>query len=149
MAELLFEGALRERGLRVTDERRTAYRVLQNAHRPLTRTELVEALREEGIGTATAYRTVSTFQELGIVQPVMMGSEVAYELLPPYASHHHHFHCLRCGKIFEVRVGDCDGLVPESVPGVVVYHQVEAYGICDRCLLTEAEAPLPGGDQGR
>lgn len=145
MAETQFEGALREHGLRVTDERRAVFRVLAEAGRPLTRAELVDELAGTGVGSATAYRTIAAFAEAGIVQPVMLGDDIAYELLPPYASHHHHFHCLSCGQIFEVGVPSCQAIAIDQAPGPVLYHQIEAYGVCERCLTARplGVAPSP------
>ncbi|ACU54376.1 ferric uptake regulator, Fur family [Acidimicrobium ferrooxidans DSM 10331] len=149
MAETQFEGALRQRGLRVTDERRAVFRVLAEAGRPLTRAELVDVLAEAGVGSATAYRTIAAFAEAGIVQPVTIGDDIAYELLPPYASHHHHFHCVSCGEIFEVRVASCQAITIDDAPGPVLYHQVEAYGVCERCISARPRGVLPSPSGSR
>jgi len=137
------EDALHGRGLRVTDERRAVYRVLREAGRPLRRAELVEALRDDGIGAATAYRAIGTFVEAGVVQPINLGGDVAYELLPPHAAHHHHFHCILCGDIRELQVANCGDLVLEGVDGSVLYHQVEAYGVCSGCASARARGSEP------
>jgi len=56
-------------------------------------------------------------------------------------AHHHHFHCLKCGKLFELegcleRLGK---LIPPSFR--VVDHVVLLYGYCATCARTRNSKP--------
>ncbi len=122
----------RSRKLRVTKERRLVFLALSEVGGPATRPVLLQRLVSKGIHAPTLYRTIDAFVSNQIVQPVLRNGESAYELLPPFAHHHHHFHCLSCGAV--AALDATDEHLDLKVPGTVLYHQIDAYGICDACL---------------
>lgn len=125
-------GRLKEHGLKLTRERCLVFEELICAARAVSRSELAEQLQSKGIYPATLYRTIDAFVRAQVVQEIPRSGEVLYELLPPFTSHHHHFHCLGCGALMPLDVVD----EPEesSVPGKALYHQVDVYGYCTSCL---------------
>ncbi len=122
----------RVRGLRVTRERRLVFLALGEAGGPVTRPALLRRLLAEGMHAPTLYRTIDVFVANQIVQPVSRNGESAYELLPPFARHHHHFHCLSCGAVSALQAADEH--IDLQVPGKALYHQIDVYGICGGCL---------------
>ena len=85
-----------------------------------------------GLGMATVYRTIKALTDEGWLVPVEVpGAPPRYEVRGK--AHHHHFHCLKCGKLFELdgcleRLGE---LIPPSF--TVVDHVVLIYGFCAGC----------------
>lgn len=128
-----FEAKCHAVGLRVTKERQRVFEALLAQAEPVTRAVLFAQLEAEGMHPPTLYRTIDAFVAAQIVQAISLGGELGYELLPPFSPHHHHFHCLVCKRVigYEVR----PRIEPEEgeVPGRVLYHQVDVYGICADC----------------
>ena len=137
--EAVFVDVLKQNRLRVTKERLEVFRLLGRVDSPLTRSELLGNLKHFGMHPPTLYRTIELFVSVGIIQSLSsISGEVVYELLPPFAPHHHHYRCMNCGLTFPLEVSDD---APEEValrsltlPGAVVYHQVDIFGTCFKCL---------------
>jgi len=88
----------------------------------------------------TVYRTLWLLVDLGLVET----------LSPPQhktrfdanLSAHHHFVCMRCGATRDFRSETFDRLTPPeglSALGSVNKIQVEAKGLCSRCLKTKSK----------
>ncbi len=119
---------------RNTRQRGAIRRALQRADRPMTTQEVLYEARGEvgGLGIATVYRNIRALLEEGWLIPVELPGEVArYELHGK--SHHHHFHCTRCDRVFEVPgcVGTLQHIVPRGF--TLEAHEVVLYGTCAEC----------------
>lgn len=131
---------------RQTRQREAVERVLGQARRPLSAGELLNATRRavSGIGIATIYRHLRTMTEQGEVVAVKLpGERVRYE--PAGKTHHHHFVCDVCGRVFEIP-GCASGLRGMTPVGFSVErHEVILYGRCLECAgqthVTLAEPP--------
>lgn len=133
------QAKLRAAGLRSTAPRVAVLRELEAATAPLSHTELVESLGEEGFDRVTLYRNLMDLAEAGLVLRTDLGDHVwRFELKRADGEHsvHPHFTCTDCGTI---------SCLPESVvrimpargaPRALATHQVEVHlrGLCDRCL---------------
>lgn len=122
-------------------ERRTRQRdairhALEDAGRPLSPVEVLDAARQQvpGLGIATVYRTLAGLVAEGDAAPVTLpGAPDRYEAAGKH--HHHHFICRRCDRVFEA--GPCDDgrVVPECLPGFrVESHEVVFRGVCAECV---------------
>lgn len=119
---------------RNTRQRQAIKSVIERADRPLSPQEIHEAAAREaeGLGLATVYRTIKGLVEAGELTPVdVPGEPPRYE--PGGKDHHHHFHCTRCGRVFEVE--DCPGRLRDlAPPGFRVEgHHLTLYGVCAEC----------------
>lgn len=120
-------------------ERRTSQRdairsVFEDAARPLSPGEVLDAARDRvpGLGQATVYRTIKAFLDDGVLSPVTLpGDPARYELHGK--DHHHHFHCRRCDKVYEVDhcAVDVKALKPRGF--IVDDHELVLYGTCAEC----------------
>jgi Fur family transcriptional regulator, ferric uptake regulator len=119
---------------RNTQQRREILEVFERNNRPLASEEVLQLAQQKmsGLGIATVYRTIKALTDEGWLVPVEVpGAPPRYELRGK--AHHHHFHCLKCGKLFELdecleRLGK---LIPASF--TVVDHVVLIYGYCAGC----------------
>lgn len=71
--------------------------------RPLSPQQVLEAAQTEveGLGIATVYRNIKALLEEGWLVPVdLPGSATVYERAGK--AHHHHFHCERCSRVFDL-----------------------------------------------
>lgn len=92
---------LRERGYRVTRPRRVVWHVLHTAGGHLTVEEVAELVAQAGhdVDTASLYRALALFEELGLARVSRLGDGDAgrWELAHP--DEHFHLVCSRCGEI--------------------------------------------------
>ncbi len=123
---------------RDTRQRRILRQILDQADRPLSPQEILEASQGvlSGLGIATVYRNVKAMVEEGTLQAVELpGEGLRYEVAGKH--HHHHFHCRGCGKVFEVDgcPGDLGPLAPPAFQ--VESHMIVLYGRCADCTPEE------------
>lgn len=119
---------------RDTTQRQAIRQVFQDADRPLSTREVLEAARRfhPRIGIATVYRTLKLLVDGGFITVIRLpGEPPRYERSGK--PHHHHFQCRQCGRVVEVPGSDAllAALVP---PGFTLeHHDVVLYGRCDEC----------------
>lgn len=134
--ETLFKERLRSNGERLTSPRLITFRALLRKT-PLTTTKLVELLKENGIDAATTYRNLLLFRSMGIIQDVVAGGQRLIELSEDFGSHHHHFWCMRCGKLQDFDNPEIDQAIDqlsERLRIQVKSHQLELSGVCTDCI---------------
>ena len=93
---------------RFTRQRTAIYAVVAGAQRPLSPQEILETAQVsvEGLGLATVYRNLKALREDGAIEAVQLpGESPRYE--PAGQSHHHHFQCTQCARVFDVHA--CPG----------------------------------------
>lgn len=126
----------RDRGIPFTRQRRLVWDFFAGADRAATITEAAEALRPEGVGQATVYRTVTLLGDLGLLARVQdRRGEICFTA-PPIG----HSHPLVCGVCRRIVRFDGNGDVKdlesrlERETGFSIYgHHLEVYGICPEC----------------
>ena len=117
---------------RDTRQKRAIRRTLETAARPLTPEEiLAEAEREsDGLGLATVYRTLRGLVEDGWLTAVdVPGRSTLYERSGK--THHHHFVCDTCSRVYEVSGCDVSARLPAGF--AARDHDVTIYGVCAAC----------------
>jgi Fur family ferric uptake transcriptional regulator len=134
-----FEAFLREKGLRLTAQRR---RILERAfatHAHFSAEELYGWLGAEAgadVSRATVYRTLALLQEGGFVEALDAGrGELVYEHVLGHA-HHDHILCLGCGLIAEFQEPRIEALQEEAARRkgfVLVDHDLRLRGYCRGC----------------
>ncbi|MFP7672772.1 Fur family transcriptional regulator [Marivita sp. S0852] len=121
------------RGLRLTDQRRTIAKVLQDSHDHPDVEELYARASglDPNISLATVYRTVKLFEEAGILEKVDFGDGRArYE--DAERDHHDHLIDLQTGKVIEFVDPEIEAL-QEKIAAKLGYtlkgHRLELYGV--------------------
>jgi Fur family transcriptional regulator, ferric uptake regulator len=124
---------------RNTRQRNAIREAFELANRPLSPQQVLEAAQTEveGLGIATVYRNVKALIEEGWLAAVELpGSGTVYERAGK--AHHHHFHCDRCSRVF-----DLSGCLPNinRLAGrrfLVARHELVLYGTCADCRSVNA-----------
>ena len=121
---------------RDTSQQRAIRDAVETARRPLSVQEIHEiaAARAPTLGLRTVYRAVSRMLEDGAIAPVSVpGQPDRYEDAAVAATHHHHFRCEGCDRVFDVNAcpGGLNGMLP---PGFkLVGHELLLWGLCAEC----------------
>lgn len=118
--------------VRDTRQKRAIRRVFEIAERPLSPDEiLAEAQRaSKGLGLATVYRAVRSLADEGFLSTVEVpGRPTLYERAGK--SHHHHFVCDACGRVYEIEGCNVKARLPRGFR--TRDHDVTVYGLCAAC----------------
>lgn len=109
---------------------------LVREQRPLSVDEIHHGARRAvpSLGLRTVYRVVHRMEDDGeLARVAVPGQPDRYEPAEIAANHHHHFHCLKCDRMFDVHgcPGRMDRMVPEGF--VLDGHEITLNGWCDQC----------------
>ena len=138
------QNALRQRGIRLTRQRRVILQVMDAAEQHLDVDQILDRAQKISpeVHLVTVYRTIDLLKKEGLIDELdllhLRGDRHYYETHGP--RDHIHVACLRCGKVreFESRLyeqlkdqiaRDCDIRVTVS--------RTEVGGICNDCLAAE------------
>lgn len=117
---------------RRTGQREAIKKALEEADRPLSPQEILEGARSHspGVGIATVYRAIKDLADAEWLATVEMPGDAArYELSSK--PHHHHFHCRKCDRVFEVY--SCPGRFEAPKGFVLEGHELLLKGLCPEC----------------
>ncbi|MGA2521523.1 MAG: Fur family transcriptional regulator, partial [Acidimicrobiales bacterium] len=131
---------LRRLDQRYTRGRRSIIELLVSAGHPVSIGDIAERLPD--LPYSSAYRHLADLQSAGVVRRVAANDEFArFELAEDLTEHHHHLHCVACGKVIDVtptasferaltkavaELSDEVGFRPQG-------HRLDALGICAQC----------------
>jgi Fur family ferric uptake transcriptional regulator len=137
-SETKAKSLLTSQKLKQTGPRMGLLTVLIEDHGPFTIDELHHKLAKARLETtdlATVYRTMTRFEERGLVVRCDFGDgAVRYELASS-GHHHHHIICQKCQKV--TALGPCQmdlsSLLTDTHGYQQVTHKLEFFGICPAC----------------
>lgn len=121
-------------GCRLTGPRQAILEVIAGRDAPFTAEELVDALRGQGIGRATVFRTIDLLAEMDLLHRIHGVGCHMYTACPP--GHHHHLVCSSCGRTVNV---DLCGLeeqmaaLARETNFAIDRHYLEFSGRCSTC----------------
>lgn len=136
-----FKDLLKEKGYKLTTQRRAVLDVLQNhLGEHLTTEEIYQKVKLQcpEIGLATVYRTVQLLEEMNLIDRLTFDDGCNRYELGAIGDDHHHHHliCDLCSQIFEVAEDLMDEIeiqVETKYKFQVKNHKVKFYGICHQC----------------
>jgi Fur family ferric uptake transcriptional regulator len=132
---------LRQRGYKLTPQRRAVLNVIVTSQEHLTPTAIHEKVQQEhpGIGLVTIYRTLGIFSKLGVICKVNPeGSSQSY-LIRRASEHHHHLICSVCGTVVEFTtcdLGELEQRLSRETGFKIEGHLLEFAGCCPDCQKT-------------
>ncbi|HSX44827.1 MAG TPA: Fur family transcriptional regulator [Candidatus Saccharimonadales bacterium] len=125
---------LRSRHASLTRRRLEVFKAF-GGHTPLSMNQLVKLLPD--MDRATVYRTTKLFEELGIIDRVLLGWKYKLELSDSFSPHHHHLSCNNCGR---VNILAEDNQLEAYIKSLshragfqAIDHQLEINGLCPAC----------------
>lgn len=125
---------LRVNGYKLTSVRKNVYCALVDADQPLSNSELI--LRLKDVDKVSVYRTVTLFEQIGIVNRIWTGFKSKIELGEVFSPHHHHFSCSECKKILTFKSSTIEQELEnlQRTMGIVIaQHHIELSGQCVDC----------------
>lgn len=131
-----FRDKCAERGLRVTPQREIIFKELMRAKDHPSADAVFRRVRRAlpNISFDTVHRTLLSFSENGLACQVEgYGEQRRFE---PDLEPHHHFRCLKCRAIIDVRHSVYDALsLPPGLPKgcTVLKKRVVLEGVCESC----------------
>ena len=131
-----YRKVLKDSGLKITSTRLDVLEVFFKNDKPVTAFFICKKLNGK-INEATVYRTLSSFEEKGILKRVdLRGDSVFFEL---NSDHHHHIVCTKCGSIEDFKENnDIEKLLRRVVEksskfNKIQEHSLELFGFCKMC----------------
>ena len=131
---------LRTAGQRYTPTRRQIVEALQETRRPMTISDLLEAL--PGVAQSSLYRNLASLEQGGVVARIMTTSDTGrYELSERLAGHHHHLVCSRCGLMRDVVISEAlESTLDDTFDRLakregfrLEHHRLDLIGVCGQC----------------
>lgn len=139
---------LREKGIRLTRQRRAILHVMDSAEQHLDVDQILERAQklDPEVHLVTVYRTIDLLKKHGLIDELdllhLRGDRHYYETHGP--RDHIHVACLRCGKVreFESRLYEqLKEQIARDFQMKVTLSRTEVGGICNDCLSSE-KSPL-------
>lgn len=136
--------SLRQRGIRLTRQRRVLLQVMDDAERHLDVDEILGRAQkiDPAIHLVTVYRTIDLLKKQGLIDELdllhLRGDRHYYETHGP--RDHIHVACLRCGKVreFESRLYEqLKEQIARDCSINVTVSRTEVGGICNDCLASD------------
>jgi len=133
--------ALREKGIRLTRQRRVILEVMDNAEQHLDVDQILARAQkiDPDVHLVTVYRTIDLLKKEGLIDELdllhLRGDRHYYETHGP--RDHIHVACLRCGKVreFESRLYEqLKEQIARDFEMQVTVSRTEVGGICNDCL---------------
>ncbi len=92
---------LKEKGLKLTPQRRLIVNIIHDAEAHLTAEDIIAHVQSKmpGVNKSTIYRTLELLEETGCVYKSESGDHAIYHHAEE--GHHHHLVCRKCGKTAE------------------------------------------------
>jgi Fur family ferric uptake transcriptional regulator len=119
---------------RSTRQRRVIRDVFDRADRPLSIEEVLSASRRSHIAVSlsTVYRFVRALVDEGTLAVFELPEQGAFYELAGKA-HHHHFSCVRCGRVYELN--GCVSIEMLTLPKGfrAISHDLNVSGVCSAC----------------
>lgn len=125
------ERLCRDRGLRVTGQRRTIARIMAQAgdHPDVPELHRRASKIDKGISLATVYRTVKLFEDIGVIERhAFQDGRARYETTP--SAHHDHLIDIESGRVVEFHSPEIEALqqaIAARLGYRLVGHKLELY----------------------
>ena len=130
-----FEKDCRERGLRITEQRREIFRTVVASKEHPSAEMVYSAVRKQlpNVSLDTVYRTLASLEQMSFLIRLGNSSKERFDGdLRPHA----HFICQECGEVYDVFPTEAENLLlPELAQewGEIKQVTLQFRGICTRC----------------
>ena len=127
---------LRERGNRVTLQRRAILKIIEEDGRHLSADEIFYLARKQvpRLSLSTVYRTLDLLKELDLVSELRLGDD--HHHYEAQSDQHQHLVCLGCGEVIEFQCSHRGGVHEQLAHRYgfeITGSRVELLGYCEAC----------------
>ncbi len=130
---------IRKHRLRLTKTRQALVGLFLDQHTPLSVLRILDELACRGLSVnkTTVYRELERLEKVGIVKSLSLQDRKQYFELAT-RGHHHHFVCVECDEVEDVRFDEGDlakqeALLARKKEFSVLSHSLEFFGLCKMC----------------
>ncbi|ADL06858.1 Fur family transcriptional regulator [Thermosediminibacter oceani] len=131
------ENLLKQKGLKITDQRKAIVKVLKECGCMLSAREIFDKVKKiiPGVNFSTIYRNLDLMSQKGILCGLMVDTGVSLYGLRSEEGHHHHFVCKGCGRSLAIDYCPMGLLEKELAKKGFSHteHQFVVYGFCGSC----------------
>ena len=129
---------LKERGYKLTPQRRAVLQVIVNSRDHLTPATLYERVRQDypNIGLVTIYRTLEILTKLGFICETHAGGSCRNYVIRRPSGHHHHLICSGCGAVInftDCYLAELEQRLSKETGFEIESHLLEFLGYCRNC----------------
>ena len=131
-----FKQICRKRGMKITPQRVAIYKELTSSNKHPSASTIYRKIKHyyPNISLGTVNSTLLVFAKIGVARVVESSGDP--KRFDPNLEPHHHFKCIKCGKIIDFQSSMYDDIaVPVEIDEkfVVLGKKVHLEGLCDRC----------------
>jgi len=131
-----FKEICRRHGMKITPQRVGIYQELLSSQEHPSASAIYRKIRNyyPNISLGTVNSTLLVFSEIGLAKSVESSGEP--KRFDPNLEPHHHFKCIKCGRIIDFQSNVYDHIVvPPEIDRkfVVMGKRVHLEGLCDKC----------------
>jgi Fur family ferric uptake transcriptional regulator len=132
----VFQEYLKGKTLRYTAPREKILNTLLSANRHLSVRDIYGALKKNGIGKATVFRTLHMLEECKLVDRVSTHNGAPRFEVKMERPHHDHLICVECGAIAEIQWPEIERIQDRACRRAgfsILWHRHELFGRCRSC----------------
>lgn len=150
---MIYESDLRQRGIRLTPQRRMILDVIARSDGHITAEDIHQSVRAiyPDMNISTVYRNLERMLDLRLLAATDMGGgRICFELLA--AARHHHLICHKCGVTSELGDDALDGLrsaIAQRHGFSVAIDHLALWGLCAQCRASEDAGSTPPDGERR
>jgi Fur family ferric uptake transcriptional regulator len=143
LAEMVYtekriEQELRQRGYKITPQRRTIIGAIIDSHEHLTPSAICARVHraDPSVGLVTVYRTLEILAKLGLICETHAGGSCRSYLMRRPSEHHHHLICSDCGRVIDFTdcdLGNLESRLAAENKFKINSHLLEFLGQCRQC----------------
>ncbi|WP_128895636.1 Fur family transcriptional regulator [Longirhabdus pacifica] len=124
-----------EKGLRITEQRKTLAELFVNTTSQLTAKQVHSFLSQtySGLSFDTVYRNLRVLTEMNVLEQFVFEDGMKFKLHCSSEEHHHHLICLQCEKTFPLHYCPMEEVKHLSHDFEPVKHKFEVFGYCKDC----------------
>ena len=135
-----FKNICYDNGMRITPQRIAIYKELITSQKHPSAIMIYDKVRSyfPNISLGTVNSTLLTFAEIGLTK--VLESSGDPKRFDPNLKAHHHFRCIKCGRIIDFYNEDFNSIeIPDELKErfIVLDKKVHLEGICNKCRANE------------
>lgn len=134
----IFKNICHKHGLKITPQRVAIYKELASSQKHPSASMIYRKIKNyfPNISFGTVNSTLLTFSEIGLAKVVESSGDS--KRFDPNLEPHHHFKCMRCGKIVDFYNNAYNAIkVPAEINKkyLILGKKVHLEGLCDKCRV--------------